>query len=85
MYTAGKRAGVHIRLHISGSRATDMRWRRLRCGQAAEQTETTSAHETGGDPIGQQVQWHIGGEDVRAGMAARQPPSSGQSQVWTAG
>lgn len=71
-------------MYIFGSRALDLCRCRLRCGQTAEQTQATFAHETGGDEVGEQIQRNNGGEDVRERMAAREPSAVGQGAVWAA-
>lgn len=81
----GERAGVHLRLHIPRGGAAHLRRRRLRGGETAEQAQETFEDETGGDQVGQQVQRRDGGENVREGVAARQSPSPGQSEVRSPG
>lgn len=72
-------------MHIPRGRAARLRRCRLRRGETPKQAQEASEDETGGDQVGPQIQRRDGGENVREGVAARQPPSPGQSEVRTSG
>lgn len=64
-------------MYIPGSRSAHLcRSRLWRC-QTPEQAQEAFENETRRIEIGKQIERYNGGEDVRAGMAAREPQTFG--------